>query len=187
MRAPQVAGRIAPSRDEARPPHAVVGSQIDNEEEIFAAFDGRIIRRFWQFVSPYRRRLLLALATVLVFALSQVAIPLILRAVVDSALAGGNAEADMAAERLLLLGVAVFFAVVTLNFLANLVQETLVARIATPARRSASGHVRPLQRVSLSFMDKTEVGRLMSGCRATSMRCRNSSRPPSSRSVTSSS
>ncbi|MEZ5864928.1 MAG: hypothetical protein R3D25_13025 [Geminicoccaceae bacterium] len=150
MRAPQVAGRIAPSRDEARPPHAVVGSQIDNEEEIFAAFDGRIIRRFWQFVSPYRRRLLLALATVLVFALSQVAIPLILRAVVDSALAGGNAEADMAAERLLLLGVAVFFAVVTLNFLANLVQETLVARIADACSSICVGPCSPICSASRS-------------------------------------
>lgn len=155
--------RMAPGQDEARPPHAVVGSQIDNEEEIFAAFDGRILRRFWDFVSPYKRRLLLALAIVLVFALTQVAIPLILRAVVDSALAGGSVEADMAAERLLLFGVAAFFAVVTVNFLANLVQETLVARIAerllVDLRRAMFAH---LQRVSLSFMDKTEVGRLMS-------------------------
>ena len=146
-----------------RPPHAVVGSQIDTEEEIFAAFDGRILRRFWHFISPYRRRLLWALAAVLVFALSQVAIPLILRAVVDSALAGESADATLAAERLLLFGVAAFFAIVSLNFVANLVQETLVARIAerllVNLRRAMFAH---LQRVSLSFMDKTEVGRLMS-------------------------
>ena len=57
----------------------------------------------------------------------------------------------------------VFVAIVTLNFLANLVQETLVARIAERLlinlRRAMYAH---LQRVSLSFMDKTEVGRLMS-------------------------
>ena len=61
------------------------------------------------------------------------------------------------------LGVLVFFGVVTFNFLANLVQETLVARIAErlliDLRRAMYAH---LQRVSLSFMDKTEVGRLMS-------------------------
>jgi ATP-binding cassette subfamily B protein len=163
MRVPHVAGRPAAPAQAARPPHAVVGSQIDNEEEIFAAFDGRILRRFWEFVSPYSRRLLLALAAVLAFALSQVAIPLILRAVVDSALAGETADAAMAAERLLLVGVAAFFAVVSLNFVANLVQETLVARIAerllVDLRRAMFAH---LQRVSLSFMDKTEVGRLMS-------------------------
>ena len=68
-------------RRATRPPRAVVGSQINTEEQIFAAFDGRIMRRFWGFIRPYRRRLLLALLGVLVFAASQIAIPLILRAV----------------------------------------------------------------------------------------------------------
>jgi ABC-type multidrug transport system fused ATPase/permease subunit len=59
----------------------VVGSQINTEEQIFGAFDGRIMRRFWSFISPYRRRLVLSLLAVLVFAASQIAIPLILRLV----------------------------------------------------------------------------------------------------------
>ena len=149
---------LPPGQQASRPPRAVVGSQIDNEEVIFAAFSGRIMRRFWAFVSPHRRTLILGVLAVLAFVASQIAIPLVLRAVIDHALvgAGGN-------ERLLLAGVAVFFAVVTANFLANLVQETLVARIAqrllVDLRRSMFAH---LQRVSLSFMDKTEVGRLMS-------------------------
>ena len=142
----------------ARPPRAVVGSQINVEEQIFAAFDGRILRRFWAFISPYRRRWSLAVLAVLVFAASQIAIPLILRTVIDDALVEGAHD-----ERLLAFGVLVFFGVVTLNFLANLLQETLVARIAErlliDLRRAMYAH---LQRVSLSFMDKTEVGRLMS-------------------------
>jgi ATP-binding cassette subfamily B protein len=142
----------------ARPPRAVVGSQIDTEEQIFAAFDGRIMRRFWSFISVYRRRLALAILAVLVFAASQIAIPLILRIVIDGALVEGARD-----ERLLLLGALAFFGIVSLNFLANLVQETLVGRIAErlliDLRRAMYAH---LQRVSLSFMDKTEVGRLMS-------------------------
>ena len=142
----------------ARPPRAVVGSQINVEEQIFAAFDGRILKRFWAFISPYRRQLVLAVLAVLAFAASQIAIPLILRTVIDHALVEGAHD-----ERLLALGVLVFFGVVSLNFLANLVQETLVARIAerllVNLRRAMYAH---LQRVSLSFMDKTEVGRLMS-------------------------
>jgi ATP-binding cassette subfamily B protein len=141
-----------------RPPRAVVGSQINTEEQIFAAFDGRIMRRFWGFVRPYRRRLALAVVAVLAFAASQIAIPLVLRTVIDDALVEGAQD-----ERLLVLGVLVFFGIVTFNFLANLVQETLVARIAERLlinlRRAMYVH---LQRVSLSFMDKTEVGRLMS-------------------------
>jgi ATP-binding cassette subfamily B multidrug efflux pump len=136
----------------------VVGSQINTEEQIFAAFDGRILRRFWAFISPYRRRLVLAVLAVLVFAGTQVSIPLILRTVIDKALVAGAQH-----ERLLTLGALAFIGIVSVNFVANLIQETLVARIAErlliDLRRAMFAH---LQRVSLSFMDKTEVGRLMS-------------------------
>jgi ATP-binding cassette, subfamily B, multidrug efflux pump len=146
------------ARHVQRPPRAVVGSQVNTEEQIFAAFDGRIMRRFWAFISPYRRRLILAVLAVLAFVASQIAIPLILRTLIDDALAEGTEG-----QRLLTLGVLLFFGIVTVNFLANLVQETLVGRIAErlliDLRRAMFAH---LQRVSLSFMDKTEVGRLMS-------------------------
>lgn len=146
-----------------RPPRAVVGSQVDNEELIFADFDGRILRRFWGFISPYRRQLAFAILGVLAFAASQIAIPLILRAVVDGALVADGVMAPGQRERLLLLGVLIFLGIVSLSFIANLVQETLAARIGerllVNLRRAMFAH---LQRVSLSFMDKTEVGRLMS-------------------------
>ena len=150
------------SRQAPRPPHAVVGSQVDTEEQIFASLDRRILRRFWSFISPYRRQLVLAIVAVLAFAASQIAIPLILRAIVDQALVDGAPVEAARREQLLLLGVAVFFGIVTLSFVANLIQETLAARIAerllVNLRRAMFAH---LQRVSLSFMDKTEVGRLM--------------------------
>jgi ATP-binding cassette subfamily B protein len=136
----------------------VVGSQINTEEEIFAAFDGKIMRRFWAFISPYRRRLVLGVLAVLVFAASQISIPLIVRSVIDDALVESARN-----EWLLTLSALVFFAIVSFNFVANLIQETLVGRIAErlliDLRRAMYAH---LQRVSLSFMDKTEVGRLMS-------------------------
>jgi ATP-binding cassette subfamily B multidrug efflux pump len=141
-----------------RPPRAVVGSQINTEEQIFAAFDGQIIRRFWEFISPYQRRLVLSVLAVLVFAGTQVTIPLIVRTVIDDALVS-----DAGSAWLLTLGALVFLAVVSFNFLANFTQETLVGRIAErlliDLRRAMFAH---LQKVSLSFMDKTEVGRLMS-------------------------
>ncbi len=163
MSAARTTSRPDAAADAGRPPRAVVGSQVDSEELIFADFDGRILRRFWGFISPYRRQLAFAIAAVLAFAASQIAIPLILRAVVDGALVGENVLAPDQRGRLLLLGVLVFLAIVSLSFIANLVQETLAARIGerllVNLRRSMFAH---LQRVSLSFMDKTEVGRLMS-------------------------
>ena len=142
-----------------RPPRAVVGSQISFEEEMFgAAFDGRVVRRFWAFVTPYRRRVWIGVAAVLVFTLTQVAIPLALRYAIDDSLVGG----DSGVEALRWI-VAAFFGVIALNYASNFVQEFVVGRISGSVlfdlRRAMYRH---LQHVSLSFMDRTEVGRLMS-------------------------
>ncbi len=74
-----------------RPPHAVVGSQISRDEEMFgAAYDGRVVRRFFEFVWPYRGRLCIALIAVLVFAVTQLSVPLIIRMVIDDVLQMGE-------------------------------------------------------------------------------------------------
>ena len=146
-------------KDRGKPPLAVVGSQISYDEEMFgAAFDGIVVRRFWEFVRPYRRMLWIGIVGVLFFTLTQVAIPLLIRHAIDDALLGG-------AEGVALLHqiIIAFFAVLALNYAANVVQEMIVGRIAGhllfDLRRAMYKH---LQYVSLSFMDKTEAGRLMS-------------------------
>lgn len=142
------------------PPHlAVVGSQVSYEEEMFgAAFDGVVIRRFWAFIRPYRRKLIIGIAGVIVFTLSQVLIPLLIRYAIDDALIVGTEALD------LFRAIAyAFLAVIIVNYGANALQELIVGRIAGHVlfdlRRAMYVH---LQAVSLSFMDKTEVGRLMS-------------------------
>lgn len=121
-----------------------------------AAFDGRIVRRIWHFVYPYRREMAIAVAAVLLFTLSQVAIPLIIRFAIDHGMAAGSRGALMAA-------VIAFAVAILVNYGASHVQETVVGKAAENVlfdmRRAMFEH---LQRVSLSFMDKTEVGRLMS-------------------------
>lgn len=141
-----------------RPPRAVVGSHHSEEEVFGKVFDGRVIRRIWRFVQPYRRRIALAVAAVLVFTLTQLAIPLIIRYAIDHGMKsdGGNAS-------VLMLAVAAFAAVIMINYGASFTQEYVVGRVAENVlfdmRRAMFDR---LQRVSLSFMDKTEVGRLMS-------------------------
>jgi len=148
-----------PAAIETRPPRAVVGSQVSFEEEMFAAaFDGVVVRRFWAFVYPYRKVLWIGIGAVRVFILTQLGIPLVVRAAIDNAIVEGQSG-------LALLHVfgGLFIAVVCLNYAANIVQEMIVGRVAGSLlfdlRRAMYAH---LQRVSLSFMDKTEVGRLMS-------------------------
>ena len=144
-----------------KPPLAAVGSQVNQEEQMFgAAFNGHVVKRFMAFVRPYRARLWLSLAAVLVFTLSQMALPLIIRVVVDDVLLS---EAASAARALLFGACAVFAALILVNYVANLIQEAVVARVAEQVlfdlRRAMYAH---LQRVALAFMDRTEVGRLMS-------------------------
>ena len=145
--------------DSRHPPKAVVGSQVSQDEEMFGrAFDGRVIRRFMGFCRPYRVALWIAIVSVLIYTATQVAIPLVILYAIDNALVAGARDRD-----LLELVVLVFGAVVVLNFGANFLQENLVGRAAERVlidlRRAMFTH---LQRVSLSFMDRTEVGRLMS-------------------------
>ena len=153
--APQGSGIEPPSR----PPRAVVGSQVSFEEEMFAAaFDGVVIRRFWSFVRPYRKTLAIGVGAVLVFIATQLAIPLVVRVAIDNAIVQGESGLEL----LRWMG-GLFIAVVCVNYAANITQEMVVGRIAGSLlfdlRRAMYAH---LQRVSLSFMDRTEVGRLMS-------------------------
>jgi ATP-binding cassette subfamily B multidrug efflux pump len=141
------------------PPLAVVGDQASDEEEMFgAAFDGEVLRRFWGFVRPYRRMLVFAIVGVVLFTLTQVMIPLLIRTAIDDGVAAG----EQGARLLRLVGIG-FIAVVVANYIANILQELLVGRMAGhllfDLRRAMYLH---LQRVSLTFMDKTQVGRLMS-------------------------
>jgi len=142
-----------------RPPLAVVGSEISQDEELFGrAFDKWVVRRFMRYLAPYRLRIAVGIAAVLLFTATQLTIPLVVRAAIDGALAEGKQDAQ-----LLQLFAILFAAVVTVNYLANHFMETIVGRTAQnllfALRRAMYAH---LQVVSLSFMDRTEVGRLMS-------------------------
>lgn len=138
---------------------AATGSDDRRGEELFgAAFDGAVISRFFGYVRPYRAALYIAIGAVLVFTLTQIAIPLVIRSTIDGALVDGANKKEV-----LTIAVIAFFAVITINYISNYFQLIVVAqmaeRILVDMRRAMYAH---LQRVSLSFMDKTEVGRLMS-------------------------
>ena len=140
-----------------RPPRAVVGSQISRDEEIFGSlYDRKVIRRFMAYVRPYRRGLLAALAAVLVYTVAQLSIPLIIRHAIDEAILGN--------DRAYLMATMIAFAVIICaSYGANYLQDRLVGligeRVIFDLRRAMFAH---LQDVSLAFMDKTEVGRMMS-------------------------
>lgn len=140
-----------------RPPRASVGSHRIEEEVFGKAYDPQTVRRIWAFVHPYRHKIYLSVVAVLVFTVTQLAIPLIIGNAVDTALVtGGDATG-------LLRAVGAFALAILFNFAASWMQETQVGQVAENVlfdmRRAMFAQ---LQRVSLSYMDKTEVGRLMS-------------------------
>ena len=133
----------------------VLGARGNEGEEIFAAFDTRIIRRFSRFVAPYRWTMIAALVAILAFVFAQVAIP---RAV-------GYAIATTASPHHARLGlvIGVFAGLVVLHavscFFGDVLSARLAQRVIFDLRRAMFAH---LQDISLSYLDRTHVGRVMS-------------------------
>lgn len=144
--------------DDGRPRmRAVVGSSRIEEDIFGRVFDGKVVSRIWEFVKPYKSRVRIAVAAVLIFTLSQLTIPLLISYAIDKGMAKDSPP-------WLLFWIVVLFGVaIAINFSAQLIQEKVTGQMAEDVlfdiRRKMFGH---LQHVSLSFMDKTEVGRLMS-------------------------
>jgi len=141
-----------------RPPRAVVGSHQIEEDMFGWVFERNIVLRIWEFVRPYKRQLMISIIAVLVFTGTQIAIPLIISYAIDNGLTAGTAGQSA------LRGAMIAFAIaIGLNYGSAWVQESVVGKAAENVlfdiRTAMFSH---LQDVSLTFMDKTEVGRLMS-------------------------
>ena len=141
----EIGGRDPTSERGGRPPRAVVGSTRIEEEIFGRAFDGQILGRIWAFVRPYRPQMLIAVAAVLTFTATQLAIPLIIRHAIDRGMGPG------ANPSVLAWSFAAFAVAILVNYAASWVQETVVGRAAenvlSDMRRAMFAH---LQRVSLS-------------------------------------
>ena len=143
-------GRISMSRSTTARPGQTA-------EEIFGeAFNGQVILRFISYVAPYRKLIAVTIAAVLVFSATTLAFPLLVKFAIDRGLQGAGDK------ELLGVIVAALFGAVVLNYISNFLQEIIVVRLSMRIlfnmRRAMYLH---LQRVSMSFMDKTEIGRLM--------------------------
>ena len=148
---------LDPHEDNSLRMRAVVGSNRVEEEIFGRVFDGKVTQRIWQFVRPYKRQVAISVAAVVTYTGTQLTIPLLISYAIDYGMA------PEAPHSVLLKILSIFAVIVIINFISSRVQELVTGRMAENVlfdiRRAMFGH---LQRVSLSFMDKTEVGRLMS-------------------------
>jgi ATP-binding cassette subfamily B protein len=96
-----------------RPPRASVGSHRIEEEVFGKAYDPKTVRRIWAFVRPYRTKIYLSVAAVLVFTATQLAIPLIIGRAIDTGMVKGGDATH------LLWAVGAFAVAVLVNFGAS--------------------------------------------------------------------
>lgn len=132
---------------------ATLGS--DDAEEIFASIDPKILGRFADYLKPHRTFAIGALVAVLISAATAIAVPFMIGQAVNAAVGGGDGD------RLDVI-ILIFAGVVVLNagafFLEQWMSARLAQRVIFDVRRSMFSH---FQDISLSFMDKTHVGRIM--------------------------
>lgn len=125
-------------------------------EELFAEVNSGALRRVAAFVAPYKLAFAGAMAAVLAFVATQVSIPYAIRLAVDRI----TGKEDSLPLPWIIAGL---LGLIGLNAAASYLNDMTAARLAQQVifdmRRVMFAH---LQKVSLSFMDRSHVGRLMS-------------------------
>ena len=133
-------------------PRASLGSS--EGEDIFGTFDTGVAKRFLAIMRPYRRAFLGAVVAVLISAASVVAIPALIGRAVNAAVARDGALLDQ--TLIAFAGLVAIYS--TAFFIEQWLSARLAQRVIFDIRRKMFDH---FQDVSLSFMDKTHVGRIM--------------------------
>ncbi len=119
-------------------------------------YDKRVIRRILPYMRPYRKLAIFASIAMLVYTGSQVAIPYLIKLGID----GFIEQRDFNG---LLTVFGIFTGTAAVGLVANYLQQMFMARVGLgmlyDLRRAMFAH---LQRLSLSYYDRTEVGAIMS-------------------------
>ena len=131
------------------------GADVDGET-FGRVYDKRVILRLLPYVRPYKKMAVFAFIAMLFYTGSQVAIPFLIKLGID----GFIERRDFGG---LLVVAGAFIAIALAGLVANYFQQLFMARAGLgmlyDLRRKMFGH---LQKLSLSYYDKTEVGRIMS-------------------------
>jgi ATP-binding cassette, subfamily B, multidrug efflux pump len=128
----------------------------EDDEVLGKAYDPRIVSRTWEYVKPYRPRMLLATLLMIVIACANLAGPYLIKVALDYAIP----SADLG---LLLLTVVAFLITALISWLGTYGQTYIMSWVGQSVlfsmRRQLFNH---LQRLSFSFYDNMEAGRIMS-------------------------
>ena len=131
-------------------------SMREEEDEQGRLYDHQVVMRLLAYVRPYRLRMAVTVVFMLGYTGTVVALPWIVKWLID----GYVADGDLSGLR---LGALMFVVVAVLQFVTNYIHLRLMAhvgqRVLYDLRMDLFKH---LQRLSLSFYDRNEVGKVMS-------------------------
>ena len=127
-----------------------------DEENFGKVYDRRVVTRVLPYILVHRNIAILAFVSMIVFSATQVAFPWMIKVGIDRFIMGGSFTG-------LSWVFGIFIGIAAINFGSNYVMQLAMAKVAQGVlfglRRDMFAH---LQKLSLSFYDKTEVGRIMS-------------------------
>lgn len=128
----------------------------ESDEEMFAQLDSTVFKRFFYYAAPYKKAMFVATLAVIGFTLANLSLPLLVKFGVDSAIRKGDSN--------LLVVIAVsLVGVAGLYWFTNFLQNVLITRVALTVLYDIRADMfLQLQRLALSFSDKTPIGALMS-------------------------
>ena len=128
---------------------------MQDDEILGKAYDARLMRRLLQYLRPYWRQVLVALAAIVSSSVLQLAQPYLMKVAIDDYIAVGNMQGlgVLAAAY-----VGVLVAGFTLEYLQTWTLQMTGQKIMFDMRMQIYQH---LQRLDVQFYDRNPVGRLM--------------------------
>jgi ATP-binding cassette subfamily B protein len=116
----------------------------------------RALVRVWPYMRPYRRHIALIITSSVLSSAGQVAIPLIVKTVIDGPLRDGDRAGIV---RWCLLAAAIAAVEITLAFCRRILLATVATELETALRNDLYAH---LQRLDVGFHDRWTSGQLLS-------------------------
>ena len=129
--------------------------QLHEEDILGQAYDARLMRRLFSYLMPYKAWILATLLIILVTSLIQVSGPILTQVGIDQFIA----TKDLGGlNQIALLYLGIVFAGFFLGYLQTYIMQLTGQKIMVDLRMQIFSH---LQKLPLSFYDKSPVGRLM--------------------------
>lgn len=126
-----------------------------SDEALGKAYDHKVVTRLVGYAAPYKIRLIIGILGTIIFSAASYTQPLVVGMAINSAIAG-NLH-DLTLQGLLLAGLALIAFASYYGYMTS--TAWMGHRVLLTLRKQMFGH---LQKLSMSFYDRNEVGRVMS-------------------------